>query len=147
MSSSVWCPSSQAIWWLSRSSLYLSLIADISETNVSNPFTLASTAAPAPLSPAPKITILFIYSNVLLFSDRQALLSSFSSLLFRSSAAHIFLKLIIGLILSTILMLQISCIGQSVFSAPSPSGRGWLKSRLYLHSPPSGRRSTRRGRW
>lgn len=106
----------QAIWWLSRRSLYLSLIADISETNVSNPFTLASTAAPAPLSPAPKITILFIYSNVLLLSDRQTLLSSFSSFLFRSSAAHIFLKLIIGLILSTILMLQISCIGQSVCS-------------------------------
>jgi hypothetical protein len=29
---------------------------------------LASTAAPAPLSPAPKITILFIYNNVLFFS-------------------------------------------------------------------------------
>ncbi len=52
-----------------------------------------------------------------LLSDRQTLLSSFFHLfLFRSSAAHIFLKLIIGLILSTILMLQISCIGQSVCS-------------------------------
>ena len=44
-----------------------------------------------------------LFRDVLLLSDRQTLLSSFSSLLFRSSAAHIFLKLIIGLILSYII--------------------------------------------
>ena len=58
--SSVCRPSSQAMPWPSRRVLYLSLIADISDTKVSNPFTLARTAAPAPLSPAPNTTILFM---------------------------------------------------------------------------------------
>ena len=62
ISSSVWCPSSQAMSYLFSSSLYLSLIADMSETNVSSPFTLASTAAPAPLSPAPNTTIRVLFS-------------------------------------------------------------------------------------
>ena len=60
--------------------LILVLDGDMSETNVSNPLTFASTAAPAPLSPAPKITILFIYNNVLLFSNQLIYLL----------AAHIF---------------------------------------------------------
>ena len=58
--SSVWCPSSHSMLYWFSSFWYLGLIADMSETNVSNPFVLASTAAPAPLSPAPKTTILFI---------------------------------------------------------------------------------------
>ena len=57
-----------AVCWLSSHSmlcsssicLYLSLMADMSDTNTSNPFCFASTAAPAPLSPAPNIAILFM---------------------------------------------------------------------------------------
>ena len=58
--SSVWRPSSQAMPWLSSICLYLSLMADMSDTKTSKPSFFASTAAPAPLSPAPNITILFI---------------------------------------------------------------------------------------
>lgn len=36
------------------------LIDDLSDTNTSNPFAFAKTAAPAPLSPAPNITILLL---------------------------------------------------------------------------------------
>ena len=36
-------------------------MADMSETKTSKPSFFANTAAPAPLSPAPSITILFIY--------------------------------------------------------------------------------------
>ena len=64
ISSSVCCPSSQEMSYLSSISLYLLLMADMSDTNVSNPFTLASTAAPAPLSPAPNTTILLMFSLV-----------------------------------------------------------------------------------
>ena len=60
MSASVCCPSSQRIPWLSSISLYLGLIDDLSDTNTSNPFAFAKTAAPAPLSPAPNITILLL---------------------------------------------------------------------------------------
>ena len=39
----------------------------MSETNVSKPCFCASTAAPAPLSPAPKMTILFAMISYLIF--------------------------------------------------------------------------------
>ena len=57
---SVCCPSSHSILWALSSVLYLFLMADISETKTSKPFAFANTAAPAPLSPAPNTTILFI---------------------------------------------------------------------------------------
>ena len=60
--SGVCFPSSKGISYRSSCSLYLSWITDISETNTSNPFTWASTAAPTPLSPAPNTTILFFFS-------------------------------------------------------------------------------------
>ena len=59
--SSVCCPSSHSIPRSSSIFLYLSLMADMSETKTSKPSFFASIAAPAPLSPAPSITILFIY--------------------------------------------------------------------------------------
>ena len=62
MRDSVCCPSSQGILcWLSKAR-YGSLIVPISETKTSKPFSFAKIAAPLPLSPAPKITILFIVS-------------------------------------------------------------------------------------
>ena len=55
------CPSSKGISYSSRIFLYLSLMGDISLKKTSKPFTFARTAAPVPLSPAPKIAILFIF--------------------------------------------------------------------------------------
>ena len=63
MRSSLWCFSSHSMLWSSSIFLYLSFIADMSLTNTSNPSFLASTAAPAPLSPAPNITIFFIMES------------------------------------------------------------------------------------
>ena len=57
---SVCCFSSHSILWSLSIFLYLSLMADMSLTNTSKPSFFASTAAPAPLSPAPRITIFFI---------------------------------------------------------------------------------------
>ena len=61
MSSSVCWPSSQLMPRSSSICLYLSLIFDMSETNTSKPSFFANTAAPTPLSAAPKTTILFMF--------------------------------------------------------------------------------------
>ena len=65
MSDSVCLPSSHSMPRSFSMVLYLSFIMDISETKVSNPCFFARTAAPAPLSPAPSMTILlaiiFVY--------------------------------------------------------------------------------------
>ena len=60
INSAVCWPSSQGILRLFSCSLYLSFIGDLSETKTSKPCFCANTAAPIPLSAAPKITILAI---------------------------------------------------------------------------------------
>ena len=67
ISSSVCPPSSHGMSLSSSICLYLSLMREASETNVSNPFFCARTAAPVPLSPAPNMTILFAMAFYLIF--------------------------------------------------------------------------------
>ena len=65
MRDSVCLPSSHSMPRSFSMFLYVSLIVDMSETKVSKPCFFARTAAPAPLSPAPSMTILlaiiFVY--------------------------------------------------------------------------------------
>ena len=65
MRDSVCLPSSHSMPRSFSMFLYMSLIVDMSETKVSKPCFFARTAAPAPLSPAPSMTILlaiiFVY--------------------------------------------------------------------------------------
>ena len=62
MRDSVCLPSSHSMPRSFSMFLYVSLIVDMSETKVSKPCFFARTAAPAPLSPAPSMTILFSHN-------------------------------------------------------------------------------------
>ena len=133
---SVCCPSSHSILCLFRSVLYLSFIADISETNTSKPFAFANTAAPAPLSPAPNTTILFISICILLSFARLLPLQLF---MFWYFLLYLIFKVMIVSAAKIIVTIQkrivilLSCTGLcGVFIRYLHSGSNWSSCVLKL---------------
>ena len=82
ISSSVCLPDSYGMPHFSRSVVYLPSIRPLSERKTSNPLTFARTAAPAPLSPPPRTTILFMIFLFLSFNLFLPLSSNFYRTIF-----------------------------------------------------------------